>query len=317
MRSVAASLAMFALFVAGTARAATPEEQRLAQALFDDGRRLMEEERFAEACPKLAESQRLDPGGGTLLNLAICYEGEGKLATANLQFAEALREAIRDGRKDREEIARQRLAEIERSVPRVTVVVPPAARRPELSVRLDALELRPAAWGVATEVDPGKHVVEASLPGAAPWRTEITVSAGEKKVVEIPPLAPPTAAAEWRAPPPIAGAPPTRSNVVHTAAVSVAVLGTLTTLATGLVALISYGAVKDECLPDRSFCRTEGAAETASRARTLAWVSTGALVVTTAAIVTAIAVPSRVPIEPRIGVALVPGGGGVSLGGAF
>src|SRR6185312_7721257 len=72
-----------------------------AQALFDEGKRLMADKKFAEACPKLVESQRLDPGGGTLLAIALCHEGQGKWATAWGDFNVALSEARRENRAER------------------------------------------------------------------------------------------------------------------------------------------------------------------------------------------------------------------------
>jgi hypothetical protein len=43
-----------------------------AQALYDEARRLSQGGNYADACPKFKESYQLDPGGGTLLNLADC-----------------------------------------------------------------------------------------------------------------------------------------------------------------------------------------------------------------------------------------------------
>jgi len=64
------------------ADAAFAQNSGAAQSLFEEGVRLMKEKKYAEACPKLAESHKLEPGGGTDFNLAICPEGEGKPATA-------------------------------------------------------------------------------------------------------------------------------------------------------------------------------------------------------------------------------------------
>ena len=106
-----------------SAHAQGMSDQMLAQSLFDEGRQLMAQKRYAEACPKLAESQRLDPGGGTLTNLAICHENEGKTGTAYLEFMAASSQASKDGRADREAIAKEHLGRLGPRVPKLKVHV--------------------------------------------------------------------------------------------------------------------------------------------------------------------------------------------------
>ena len=71
----------------------SPVDKATAQALFDDGKRLLKEKSYAEACPKLAESMRLDPALGTKLHLADCYEKNGQTASAWVLFREAAEQA--------------------------------------------------------------------------------------------------------------------------------------------------------------------------------------------------------------------------------
>src|SRR6266498_1038121 len=91
----AASLAFVLLaHLPGAASAQVSAENRAAaQALFDLGRTLITSGRAEEACPKFEESQRLDPGVGTQLNLADCYDRTGRTASAWTLYIEAPRVA--------------------------------------------------------------------------------------------------------------------------------------------------------------------------------------------------------------------------------
>jgi predicted TPR repeat methyltransferase len=54
----------------------------VAEAVFREAQRLVGEGKVDEACAKFTESQHLDPQLGTLLNLAMCHEKQGRSATA-------------------------------------------------------------------------------------------------------------------------------------------------------------------------------------------------------------------------------------------
>lgn len=137
----------------------------LAESLFREGKRLSNEHKFAEACPKFAESYKLDPGLGTLLNLAICHESEGKPATAWAEFSEASSRAKREGDNDRAQLADEHVRALEPKLARVSIGLAPGAAVPGLLIKFDTRELASAALGLPIAVDPGKHVLEASAPG--------------------------------------------------------------------------------------------------------------------------------------------------------
>jgi hypothetical protein len=182
---MASATVLFALSRQGSS-APTEVESALATALFNEGRALMRESRWSEACVKFSESQRLDPGGGTLLNLALCHEMEGKLATAWTEFTEALAIAERQRREDRTVFARSHLEKLEPQLPHVIVIVKDPA--PEQELRLDRAVLRQPAWGTRVPLDPGAHVLSASAGGRRTYSVRFTLRAEQTLSVAIPRL---------------------------------------------------------------------------------------------------------------------------------
>jgi tetratricopeptide (TPR) repeat protein len=201
-----------AMFLHGVARAQEPNaEDALAEALYRQGRALLAEGKVAEACPKFAESYRLDAATGTLLNLAACHESEGKFAAAWVEFSRAAALARRDRRYDRVRFAQERLAVLEPKLSRLTVVVAAEGEAPGLEIRVDGAPVRDAARGVSTPVDAGSHTVEASAPGRKPWSRQVEIAGEAANVTVLVPALEPAAPVTPTAPePPRTGSPETR-----------------------------------------------------------------------------------------------------------
>jgi tetratricopeptide (TPR) repeat protein len=132
--------------VASPAAAQTPSERALAESLFREGKELLTKGDTAAACRKLEESHRLDPVGGTLLNLATCHEKERKIATAWAEYQSALELAKRASRRDRIALAQRKVDELAPRVPYLTITIEGAAP-PGLHVELDGVALGEASRG--------------------------------------------------------------------------------------------------------------------------------------------------------------------------
>ncbi|RYZ09138.1 MAG: tetratricopeptide repeat protein [Myxococcales bacterium] len=169
--------------------AQTETRAAVAEALYRQARDLMAAGKYAEACPKFAQSQQLDPATGTLLNLAACHEKQGRLATAWLEYSDALVAARRDGREDRVEYARARAQELEPKLSRLVLVLEPGAEAPGVTIELDGASIGSGVFGVPTAVDPGEHTVKASAPGKKPSVFRVTIGAeAEQRTLTIPAL---------------------------------------------------------------------------------------------------------------------------------
>ena len=151
---------------------------------------------------KFAESQRLDPSPGTLLNLANCYEKTDRPATAWATYREGASSASATGRQDLLATAQRHADFLYPTLPRLSLSVTPGDGA--LEVTLDGVSVGRAEWGIAVPVDPGDHTIEAHAPHFVPWNTKVTIGKEPTTTtVTIPAL---EAAAEEPSPPP--GAPP-------------------------------------------------------------------------------------------------------------
>jgi Tfp pilus assembly protein PilF len=182
------ALVLAMLAAASRASAADPpgSEVERADALFEEGRSLMERGLLSSACPKLEQSFQLAPRLGTMLNLGSCYEQSGRLARALAVYERAATMARDAGRADREQAARELSASIERRVAKLLLVVDD--RSPGASIEVDG-ELLSTRGGLVP-IDPGPHRVVVRAPDRRPWNTSIAPGPGATLRLVVPQLEP-------------------------------------------------------------------------------------------------------------------------------
>jgi serine/threonine-protein kinase len=188
---VLASFGAAALLISPVLRAEPDARDRAAaEATFRQATALMDEQRYAEACEKFAASQQLDPGLGTLLHLADCYDRAGRTASAWALFREVEDRSRRATQPDRERIARERAEALEGKLSKLELNVPPERRIPGLKVKVGGSVIPSASWNTALPVDPGVTQLELSAPGKRTARLQITVAPGpSQQAIDVPELA--------------------------------------------------------------------------------------------------------------------------------
>ena len=157
-----------------------------AQTLFEQALQLRDDGKLEEACVKFAESQRLDPQLGTLLNTADCYARVGKTASAWAAFVE-LETQARSRNDPRADLAKKRADELKPSLSAMRIEVPEPVDG--LEVKRDDVVVGKAQWGEPVPVDPGAHHIRASAPGYKPWDKDVTLDPdGAELEVVVPAL---------------------------------------------------------------------------------------------------------------------------------
>jgi hypothetical protein len=200
------------MLTAGHAHAeASAHDKAMASQLFDDAQHLFGSGKVIEACPKFNESYRLDPQLGTLLHLGECYAKAGKTAAAWVSFKDAVELAVQKS-DPREKKIRDRLRQLESSMPKLVITVPPNAPT-DLEIRQDGEVVGRVVWGSPVPIDPGVHTISAKAYGRKPWIGNVQIAATATTFeVKIPELV-----QEGPSPGPVAAAPtPVAQPVVPT-----------------------------------------------------------------------------------------------------
>jgi len=187
---VAASVVVAGTVLVQPAMAESPAPVGRAEALFVAGKALLERHEYVRACPLLKDSFDLDPGTGALLALAICLEGQGKLASAAAAYQTVAARAAEEQRADRVQVARERGAALKEQLSTITIVAPVDGSLPDgFSIRRDGAPVEAAQLAVPLPFDGGEHVIDASASGKKVWSTRIWLAtAGDRRIVTIPTL---------------------------------------------------------------------------------------------------------------------------------
>jgi hypothetical protein len=158
----------------------SPHDPASAEVLFREGRTLVVAGDYPHACPKFAESLRLDYAPGTLLNLADCEEHTGRIATAWAHFRDLSTEL--PSTDERQPMAAQRARALEPRLPHLTVRSSTALRHGTKVMR-DDVELGQESLDVALPVDPGMHIVVVNDGDRERSRVQVEVGEGQSRVV--------------------------------------------------------------------------------------------------------------------------------------
>jgi hypothetical protein len=296
----------------------SPEATRL----FEDGRELAKQGKWAEACERFQKSVALDPAPGTKLNLGDCLEKQGKVRAGWIMFEEAARDF--DRTKDaRAKFAHDRAAAASAKLATLVIKVTDSSRA-GLAIRINDRTATPQPE-IVERVDPGPVTVSVTAPDKQPFTATETAAAGKTVVVDVPVLADPRS--ETISPDPVVGPDdtPGRRRKRMIVAIGLGAAGGLCLAGSAILGLSANsqydGAFANgSCVtsPDGNLCTPEGKAEVDS-AGTKADLGTGFLVAGVALVAAGVIVYVTAPEEHRISVSpmATSSSAGVMLGGTF
>jgi len=263
-RKYVAVVAMVLAELAAHARPAAAQDEPDAEALFQEGRRLLKSGQYEEACPMLQRSFDLHEGVATEFNLAECEEKLQHFSSAYRHYDHVRVVSATKNDTARAEVAGTRAEIAKARAASVTVTLRRPAPNEELRVDGELVVVNGA--GKATLLlDPGEHDLEARADKYLQFVQKFSLTSGAKATMDVPPLRPagaptstlpkPPPADTPRTPPPPAVVSPTNSGSSGNRVAGYVLLGTGTVMAGGgAYLLLDANATKrylDERCPNR------------------------------------------------------------------
>jgi hypothetical protein len=273
-----------------------------AQVLFEQGRAALAAGDLATACARFRASDEIDAGAGVRVNLAICEERRGHLASAWEAFRGAL---AKMGPDDERRVRVERaLAALEPRLPRLVLTLDPSAPR-ETTVSEGKVPVgMTSTFGIPLPFDPGLHHLTVTAPGRAPRTVDVTLTEGQTTTRVVAPLDAPAGDAAAASPGPW---------IVGGAGLAALIAGGVT----GALVLQKKSVTDANC--NATSCNATGESA-ASAGRTLGPVTTVCLVAGGAALAAGgiwLGVRGKAAASARVGVSFTPAGAAWRIEGAW
>jgi hypothetical protein len=309
------ALSLGALHAPSAALAQPPDAHARAEQQFRQARKAMEAKEFRQALTLLHESQALEARPSTLLNIAVCEEQLGMLATAIKHFEEVVPQ-LKEG-DARLDIAKEHIEKLGRRLPHVRIEMLPGVPKGTV-ILLDGAPVATAALGSEIPVDPGKHVVIGEAPGSPERRYEVVAEEAKRVVVSVKPW-PDTSAP----PPPPVEEPPPRDNrrLAGYVVGGVGLAGLGAGAVIGILTVLRHDELDRKC-PSHTGCSPE-VIRGASEGQSLSLASTVALAAGAAGLgvgtylVLSSGTAKKTAATATVGAAVLPGGAMLGAWGKF
>jgi len=197
MRATAIGLALSLLVcqVVRTAPAAAQSADQLdtARKLFADAVADEDAKRFDTALEKFQRVAAVKDTANVRFRIASCLEALGRRAEALSNYEASVKLAEQEkASPDVMRAAREHAADLERVVPRLSVVLPADAPA-TTEVRIDDAPVDRSALAGGLPLDVGHHTIRATAPGDSPFETAVTLPEGGHVSISVTltPVAPP------------------------------------------------------------------------------------------------------------------------------